>query len=71
MRDLDLEHPAVSRAQLTGYGYGEERVTMEDIDLWELAEENMENFIEWVLAGEANALERFAEEHTGLWRDAG
>lgn len=68
MRDLDLEHPAVARAQLTGYGYGEEERTLQDMDFRELAEENIEDFIDWVLSGEPDALERFADDHQYLWR---
>lgn len=68
MRDLDLEHPSVARAQLTGYGYGEEEQTLQDMDFRELAEENIEDFIDWVLSGEPDALERFADDHRYLWR---
>jgi len=71
MRDLELEHPAVSRAQLTGYGYGEERERPEEVDFRELAQEDIEDFIDWVLAGEPDALERFADDHRYLWREFG
>ena len=71
MRDLDLEHPGVTCAQRTGYGTAPRPVTLGGVDLKELAEDNVSDFIAWVLAGEPDALERFAEEHPWLWREYG
>lgn len=67
MADRELEHPGVECAQRTGYGSEPGPVTLNDIDVEELALEHWEDFLAFVQAGDPDILTEFAEEHRWLW----
>lgn len=59
-----IEHPDVTATQQTGYPSWVESENQDNAENRRtFAEEHIRDFIDWVLAGDADAIDGFVEEH--------